>query len=56
MQVGDLVRDKSCTCNRGQYGIIVNRRWRGVVKVWLVEWMNGVRSIYDESRLEAVCK
>jgi hypothetical protein len=51
MKVGDLVRYKTRT-NSGSWGIIVSSNWSGTTPVWLVEWMNGVRSAYPQKYLE----
>ena len=53
MKVGDLVRYKSKT-GIGQRGIIIKLDWSGTAKVWVVEWMNGVRNCYPERYLEAL--
>ena len=47
MQVGDLVRYKTRGGN-GSLGIIVRRNG----SMWVVQWMNDVRSSYPESYLE----
>jgi len=53
MKVGDLVRHK----DRDGYeslGIIVRRNWRTPrQRLWVVQWMNDVRSCYPERYLEA---
>ena len=51
MQVGDLVRYKTRGGN-GSLGIIVRRNWSGTATMWVVQWMNDVRSSYPERYLE----
>lgn len=55
MKIGDLVRYKTRGGN-GSLGIIVRRNWSGTATMWVVQWMNDVRSSYPERHLEVVCK
>ena len=57
MKVGDLIRYKTRGGN-GSLGIIVRRHpnRRGLARMWVVQWMNDVRSSYPERHLEVVCK
>ena len=57
MQVGDLVKYNNIrSIGFSSYGIIIKQNWSGTAKIWVVEWMNGVRSKYPERYLEVVCK
>jgi len=54
MQVGDLVRYNNRFIIDNSYGIIIKRDWSGTTKIWVVEWMNGVRSCYPERYLKVI--
>ena len=54
MKVGDLIRYKTRGGN-GSLGIIVRRNWSTPrQRLWIVQWMNDVRSSYPEKYLEVI--